>query len=109
MDVIRDRASIAREIDDGRIENVYRLQIMNTLEVPRRFRLDLESENLEHAELLVDPRDLEIAPTQTKEVTVRVRADATSHHGSRKIEFELETTDKERPARLKEHSRFLIP
>ena len=109
MDVIRDRASIAREIEDGRIENVYRLQIMNTLEVPRRFRLDLESDKLDHAELLVDPRDLEIAPTQTKEVTVRVRADATSHRGSRKIEFELETTDGERPAKLKEHSRFLIP
>jgi hypothetical protein len=77
--------------------------------VPRRFRLDLDAEKLGRAELLVDPRDLEIAPTQTKLVTVRVRADATSHHGSRKIEFELETTDNERPVKLHEHSRFIIP
>jgi cytochrome c oxidase accessory protein FixG len=32
MDVIRDRGSMGREIEDGMIENVYRLQIMNTEE-----------------------------------------------------------------------------
>src|SRR6476620_1728770 len=32
MDVLRDRGAMGRELDDGMIENVYRLQIMNTSE-----------------------------------------------------------------------------
>jgi polyferredoxin len=32
LDVIRDRGSMGREVEDGMIENVYRLQIMNTSE-----------------------------------------------------------------------------
>jgi hypothetical protein len=30
--VIRDRGSMGREVEDGMIENVYRLQVMNTSE-----------------------------------------------------------------------------
>src|SRR6185369_6956459 len=30
VDVVRDRGTLARLVDDGRIENVYRLQVMNT-------------------------------------------------------------------------------
>src|SRR6476661_4533117 len=30
MDVLRDRGAMGREVDGGVIENVYRLQIMNT-------------------------------------------------------------------------------
>jgi cytochrome c oxidase accessory protein FixG len=37
VDVIRDRGAIARETDDGRVENVYRLQVSNTTERARRF------------------------------------------------------------------------
>ena len=37
VDVIRDRAAIAREVEGGSIENVYRLQIMNTDEEERYF------------------------------------------------------------------------
>ena len=42
MDVIRDRGSMGREIEDGAIENVYRLQIMNTSEKARHFHLSVE-------------------------------------------------------------------
>ena len=37
VDIIRDRAAIAREVEGGLIENIYRIQLMNTQEVPRRF------------------------------------------------------------------------
>ncbi len=37
LDVIRDRGSLAREMEDGSIENVYRLQLMNTRELPETF------------------------------------------------------------------------
>jgi len=39
VDVIRDRAAIAREVEGGLIENVYRLQIMNTVEEARAFEI----------------------------------------------------------------------
>jgi cytochrome c oxidase accessory protein FixG len=42
VDVIRDRAAISREIEGGQIENVYRLQIMNTREAARRFDIDVQ-------------------------------------------------------------------
>ena len=36
IDVIRDRGELAREAEDGRIENAYRLQLMNTRSGQRR-------------------------------------------------------------------------
>ena len=36
VDVIRDRGALAREVDGGKIENVYRLQLMNASEQPMR-------------------------------------------------------------------------
>nr|WP_293410454.1 FixG Ig-like domain-containing protein [Piscinibacter sp.] len=32
VDVVRDRGALARLVDDGQIENVYRLQMMNATE-----------------------------------------------------------------------------
>lgn len=39
VDVIRDRGALAREVDDGMVENTFRLQVMNTGEQQRSFRL----------------------------------------------------------------------
>jgi cytochrome c oxidase accessory protein FixG len=39
VDVVRDRAALARIVEDGRIENVYRLQIMNASERAQRYRI----------------------------------------------------------------------
>ena len=41
VDVIRDRSLLAREADDGSIENVYNLKIMNTTEEPKRYALSV--------------------------------------------------------------------
>jgi polyferredoxin len=42
VDVIRDRGSLAREAAPGIIENVYRVQLMNTDETPRRYTIRAE-------------------------------------------------------------------
>jgi cytochrome c oxidase accessory protein FixG len=39
VDVIRDRAAISREVEGGLIENIYRLQVMNTDERARAFEI----------------------------------------------------------------------
>jgi cytochrome c oxidase accessory protein FixG len=42
VDIIRDRSTLAREADDGRIENVFTLQIMNTEERPHRYTVTVD-------------------------------------------------------------------
>ncbi|MGZ5074959.1 MAG: FixG Ig-like domain-containing protein, partial [Usitatibacter sp.] len=113
MDVIRDRASLAREVDDEHIENVFRLQIMNTDERAHRFTLSVEgSSHLGHVELFIDSPEhfLEIGPVSSRLVAVRVQAVPHDKEGSQPIEFELKTVDGEGPVvTLHEKSRFIVP
>ncbi|HPW07328.1 MAG: cytochrome c oxidase accessory protein CcoG [Rhodoferax sp.] len=41
VDIIKDRGSLAREVGQGEIENVYRMQIMNGLEEKQRFTVSV--------------------------------------------------------------------
>jgi polyferredoxin len=112
MDVIRDRGSVAREVADDRIENVYRLQVMNTDERPHRFTLGVEgSEHLRHLELLSDRQPMEIGAVASEPIAVRVRAEPHDAEGAQKIEFVLRTVDGDgsRPVVVHEKSRFLVP
>jgi cytochrome c oxidase accessory protein FixG len=111
MDVIRDRASLAREVEGGRIENVYRLQLMNTEERERRVRWSVTGPAvLSSLEVLTDARPLVLAPTETRMVTVRVRAEPQVARGAQPIEFVLSAEDGAREAfTLREKSRFLVP
>jgi cytochrome c oxidase accessory protein FixG len=110
MDVIRDRASLAREVD-GRIENVYRLQIMNTEERPRRLAVSVVGPApLEGLELLGAAQPVEVAATGTRTIAVRVRAQAGGKRGSHPIEFVVASADPgSLPITIREKSRFLFP
>jgi len=107
MDVIRDRASLAREADDGRIENVFRLTLMNTEERARAVELDVKGA-LPHLEI-VDERHFTLPPVTTRQVTVRVRAEPRGAKGSQPIEFVVESDDPEATFKVREKSRFLFP
>jgi cytochrome c oxidase accessory protein FixG len=104
LDVIRDRTSLAREVE-GRIENVYRLQVMNTDEHARRFTLAASAPALGPLEVAADAPALEIAPLATRMIAVRVRADTGARRGSYDLQFVLDGGD----VRLVEKSRFLVP
>jgi len=69
-DVVRDRGSLARLVEDGRIENVYRLQLMNATEHAQRFHVEVEG--LPGATLPAW-RDVEIDPTEARWVPVAVQ------------------------------------
>jgi len=110
VDVIRDRAALAREADDGAVENVYRLQIMNTAETPRRFRIDVAG--LDGIALtspgLVDGR-VEVAPAAARTVAVRVSVPAGhGRPGPNKITFDVQADDDPAVA-VHEKSVFLLP
>jgi cytochrome c oxidase accessory protein FixG len=110
MDVMVDRASMAREVDDGHIENVYRVQLMNTEERARRMVLTATGDHHEELHVLADTPTIELAPLATRMITVRVRAEHTHHRESKKIRFVLESRDEgARPFKIREKSRFLYP
>ena len=115
VDVIRDRASLAREVDDGKIENVYRLQMMNTDEKPRRFNISVSGgHDLKHLEVLVDTQPVELPPVSVKSVTVRVRAEPEhARRGTERIDFRIDETGLaapgDKPVTISEKSAFFVP
>jgi polyferredoxin len=107
VDVIRDRAAISREVEGGQIENVYRLQIMNTTEASRTYEIDVEG--LEHLEVH-GPEHVEVGPASSRTVPVRVRLHAEREHvgaGTYPIEFEVEAEDHPEEA-VREKSVFIV-
>ncbi|MGZ5156545.1 MAG: cytochrome c oxidase accessory protein CcoG [Caldimonas sp.] len=69
-DVVRDRGTLARLVEDGRIENVYRVQLMNGTERTQRFRIEVEG--LPGA-TLHRWSDVDVGPTEARWVPVAVQ------------------------------------
>ena len=105
VDVIRDRAAIAREVEGGRIENVYRLQIMNTTERARTYEIAVAG--LPPLALAVEPR-VEVGAADGRLVLVRVRVDPGAvSAGTHPIQFHIRALDDERVA-VREKSVFIV-
>jgi cytochrome c oxidase accessory protein FixG len=105
VDVVRDRGVMARIVAGGRIENVYRLQVMNATESAQHYRITVSG--LPGLAVTSDNTVL-VASTEARWVPVRVQApfDAAAP-GSHPIQFEIEALDS--PGRLVEKSVFLVP
>ncbi len=105
VDVVRDRGVMARIVAGGKIENVYRLQLMNATESTQRYKISasglpglvVSSENV-----------VTVGSTESRWVAVRVQApfDAAAP-GSHGMQFEIEALDSS--DRLSEKSVFLMP
>ena len=106
LDVLRDRGAMGREVEDGAIENVYRLQIMNTTEQPHRYRITVSGlDTLAPVTEDVVP----VGPTETLAVPLRLRAAAgKGSKGSNRIAIALTALDD--PAlHVQEEAVFIIP
>ena len=105
VDVIRDRASLARIVSGGKIENVYRLQVMNATETTQNYRI--AATGLPGLVLASDDA-FSVDATQVRGVTVTLQLpyDAASP-GSHEIHFEVEAVNS--PGRVIEKSVFLVP
>lgn len=91
VDVIRDRGALVRDTADGRIENVYRLHIMNTTEQARRLVVSVSG--LPALEVIAE-QPVRVAGTLTQAVVVAVRADPTVvAAGSHPIVFHVQDAD----------------
>jgi cytochrome c oxidase accessory protein FixG len=105
VDVIRDRAALAREVEGGRIENVFRLQIMNTAERARAFEIAVAGLP---TLALASGRRVELGGAESRMVAVRVRVDAgLAAPGMHPIAFRVHALDDESVA-VQEKSVFLV-
>jgi cytochrome c oxidase accessory protein FixG len=110
VDVVRDRASLARIVSGGNIENVYRLQIMNAAEKRQHFRVT--AEGMYELKVMTDSEDLIVESTQSRWVSVRLQVPYDSAvPGSYPVKFTIEATDDDEKVQdtLEEKSVFLIP
>ena len=114
VDVVRDRASLARIVDEGQIENLYRLQIMNATEQPQKYRLMVKG--LPGIQLVDAGEAIDVGPAQARWVAAEVRvppeAASNAGAGAHPIEFEIERLahgPDEKAVRTVEKSTFVVP
>jgi cytochrome c oxidase accessory protein FixG len=109
VDVVRDRASLARIVSGGKIENVYRLQIMNAAEKTMQYHLSVTG--LPGLELATE-NSVQVKSTESRWVSVRVQLpyDA-AEPGAHPIEFRIQAADEQGQSvsELSEKSVFLVP
>ena len=81
-----------RAADEPVVENVYRLQIMNTQEAPREFSIGVSG--LEGIELESETQPIRVQGASNRLVPVRVRAPRGAlTPGSHRIQFTIEARD----------------
>jgi hypothetical protein len=135
VDVVRDRGVLARLTDDGMLENVYRLQIMNGTEDIQHYKINAKgidglvieakdtqnkkhtkhNDDRKHNEESKDAKDSEneneiigVNPTESRWVIVDLKIpDGSIDSGSHKIQFEIEAIESKEV--VTEKSVFLVP
>ncbi|WP_082798053.1 cytochrome c oxidase accessory protein CcoG [Collimonas arenae] len=106
LDVIRDRGSMGREVEEGAVENVYRLQAINTDELPRRYKISVTG--IDGIALSGDD-EVSLGAIETRLLPVRVRVPhGQGRPGSNIIYFKLQSIDGTR-AQVNEKAVFYIP
>ena len=104
VDVVRDRATLARINDDGQLENIYRLQLMNASEQDKTFRLSVRG--LDGVALASDTQ-VDVGAVQSRWIVSRVTVPYGAAPGSHAIQFVIEdSTGKDH---LVEKTVFLVP
>lgn len=117
VDVVRDRAVMARWVDGGDIENVYRLQLMNATEMASTYRVRAEGLNkLPGLRVASGGEPVQLDGAQARWITVAVRlpADAAraASKGAHPIQFQIERVSpplQGTHAPLREASTFMVP
>ena len=106
VDVIRDRGSLARMVEQGRIENVFRLQVMNATESTQRYVISVAGLP---GITIASESEVEVLPTEVRSAVIRVQVppDAAAA-GSHPIQFDVRSTGDD-VSQVKEKAAFLIP
>lgn len=105
VDVVRDRAALSRIVAGGKLENVYRLQIMNATEGPQRYVISVRG--LDGLEVASDSV-VDIGPAEARWVAVRLQIPyGSAAPGSHVVYFDVQAQGDK--AQVAEKSVFLVP
>lgn len=104
VDIVRDRATLARIVDGDKIENIYRLQVMNATEQPQKFELSVDG--LPGIGLEGD-NSVTVGPTESQWVSVHLRIPYEgAESGSHRIHFYIHSDEL---GEVREKSVFIVP
>jgi len=110
VDVIKDRGVMAREVGNGDIENVYRLQIMNGLEHEQTYTTSVHG--MPGLSMATNPA-LTVAATGIGSLTVRLTLSSINAQRLRgqvsPIVFDVQTKTPGKNMLIEERSTFVIP
>ena len=110
VDVIRDRGALAREAAPGRIENVYRVQIINADETARRYTID--AAGLPGLEVVGVTQPVDVPGASTRLLALRLQASLEGASppapGSHKVQLTVRAVD---DAHVERHepTTFIVP
>jgi len=105
VDVVRDRAALSRIVAGGKLENIYRLQIMNATETPQHYRI--AARGLDGLEL-VSESEFQIEAAQSRWVVVQLHIPyGSATEGSHPVQFDVLAV--ETGKQVSEKSVFLVP
>ncbi len=106
LDVIRDRNALYRLTDDGHVDNVYTIRILNKSEREQRFAL--EARGASPLTLLPHVSEYRVASGAVHSVPIRVRRAAYDPLGAETITFTLRSLD-DPSVTTETEARFLAP
>lgn len=105
VDVVRDRAALSRIVAGGKLENIYRLQIMNATEGDQLYRIS--AHGLDALEVASDT-DVTIGAADSRWVAVRLQIPyGSAAPGSHVVYFDVHAVGT--AAHVMEKSVFLVP
>jgi len=92
VDVVRDRAALSKETDEGLIENVYRLQLIN--KDGQAHRYTIKAQGINGLQVVTASREITAEPLQTIDIPVSLIADPAELKGrSIEVTFTIQATD----------------
>ncbi|MDP3927299.1 MAG: cytochrome c oxidase accessory protein CcoG [Hydrogenophaga sp.] len=110
LNVLRDRNVMARTVDQGAVENVYTLQLMNATDRVQSLNVVIEPDSEVR---LLSPSAVLLQPAQatTFTVTARMHSEVAISKAGEIIDIHFEVTDPDHPSlqRIRERSTFIVP
>ncbi len=115
FDIVKDRGALARVVEDGAVENVYRIQLMNRTEAPQRYRIS--ASGIQGLEVLATPTSAAPAAMAAMSVSLRLPYAVAQGLAGRSVPVVFEVTGvgpgdesgAETSAVQVEKSTFLVP
>ena len=111
VDIIRDRGALGREVEGRWIENVYRLQLINTTEAPMQIRVRADSDELKGLTVEYDKQAESLAPTSNRLLPIRIRVPIeAATQGTLKINVTVTSEGTEQGhAEIRQSTSFIVP